>query len=252
MISKNRLTRPEPREDRSGALRAHTSVPIEVLVGGLTVAPFVVLVYFYPALPERIPLFLDFHGNVQVWALKNLLSVFRVPAMAVDLQILCLLMKYGAVRSGASLSARNVAAYQPFQKRATALGTALWDWLRCAVAFKMCAESLEITLLGQERQHFLKNAVRATPWIAALLGIVVALFYGYKLLTTKNEIKKAGLTNVEAPVAKEHLYRGFFYYNPDDPALFASRYLFNFANKWLYVFFLAVVAYPLLVFSTSL
>ena len=252
MISKNRLTRPEQREDRSGALRAYTSVPCEVLVGGLTIAPFIVLAYFYPTLPERIPVFMDFHGNVQVWAVKGILSVFRVPAMAVDLQILCLLMKYGAVQSGASLSDKNVTAYQPFQKRATALSTALWDWLRGAVALKMCAESLEITLQSPGRQYFLMNAVRATPWIAALLGILVALFYGYRLLATKNEMKRAGLTKVETPAAKEHLYGGFFYYNPNDPALFASRYLFNFANKWLYVFFLSIVAYPLLVFSTSL
>jgi uncharacterized membrane protein len=253
VISNNRLTRPEQREVPNGAaLRAYTRVPIEVLVGGLTVAPFIVLAYFYPALPERIPVFLDFHGNVQVWAAKGILSVFRVPAMAVDLQILCLLMKYGAVQSGASLSAKNAAAYQQFQKRATALSVSLWEWLRCAVAFKMCAESLDITLLGRERQHFLKNAVWATPWLAALVGIVVALFYGFKILAVKNEMKKAGLADAKTPVAKEHLYRGFFYFNPDDPALFASGYLFNFANKWLYVFFLAIVAYPLLVLSTSL
>jgi hypothetical protein len=40
------------------------------------------MAYFYPVLPERVPLFLTLSGEVAVWGEKNLLSVFRVPLLA--------------------------------------------------------------------------------------------------------------------------------------------------------------------------
>ena len=44
-----------------------------------TIVPFLVLSYFYPAVPERVPLFLNLRGDVETWAEKTALSVFRVP-----------------------------------------------------------------------------------------------------------------------------------------------------------------------------
>jgi hypothetical protein len=37
---------------------------------------------------------------------------------------------------------------------------------------------------------------------------------------------------------------------PDDSRLFVPKYLFNFANKWVYLFLASLFAYPLLVCST--
>ena len=45
---------------------------------------------------------------------------------------------------------------------------------------------------------------------------------------------------------------GIFYYNSADPSLFADKYLFNFANKWLYVFLVCLLCLPLLMFLPML
>src|SRR6267378_4080726 len=115
-------------------LSDYTSIPVEILVVTLSLAPILVLIYFYPVLPERIPVFLNLHGEVEKWATKSVASVFRVPTMAIDLQLLCLLMKYAVVRSQLSVSDNNAEAYWQYQDRMTSLTSGLWDLLRSFVA----------------------------------------------------------------------------------------------------------------------
>ncbi|MDT4954029.1 MAG: hypothetical protein QOJ02_2167 [Acidobacteriota bacterium] len=234
----------------SQRLRDYTSIPVEILVVALSVAPVLILIYFYAVLPERIPVFLNLRGEVEVWAAKSVVSVFRVPAMAIDLQAICLLMKYGSLRSRQTLPAGNVEEYLQYQRRAYALNAGLWDWLRCFNAVKMCAESLDILFMGDGRSHFLRTPARTVTWIAVILAIVGALFYVYRLLVVRREMKKAmGNVSIGRRVDRAHLYGRIFYYNPDDPAVFVEKYAVNFANKWVYVLVACVAAYPLLVFS---
>jgi len=219
-----------------------------------SVAPILILAYLYPALPELIPVFLNLRGEVQVWAAKGIVSVFRVPVMAIDLQLICLLMKYGTVKSQKKLSRvppANAAEYLPYQRRATVLAASLWDWLRLLVAFKMAAESLYVIFVNVERLRFLWTPVRAVTWIAAMLSIVAALYYGYRLWMLKRAMKGVvGLDSGEQ-VDKTHLLGGLLYFNRDDPAPFVPKYAFNFANKWVYALLACLVAYPLIVFSAS-
>lgn len=58
-------------------LRDYTNAPFEIFIVLFSVLPFLALAYFYPALPERIPLLLNLNGEVATWAEKSVLSVFR-------------------------------------------------------------------------------------------------------------------------------------------------------------------------------
>jgi uncharacterized membrane protein len=83
-----------------------------------------------------------------------------------------------------------------------------------------------------------------------LLSIAGGLFYGYRLLVLKRKFRgKLGAVKIQKRIDARHVYGGVLYFNPSDPALFVSKYIFNFANKWAYVFIACVIAYPLLVFS---
>jgi uncharacterized membrane protein len=228
------------------SLSEYTSIPVEILVVTLSLAPILVLIYFYPVLPERIPVFLNLHGEVEKWAAKSVASVFRLPAMAIDLQLLCLLMKYAVVRSQLSVSDNNAQAYQD---RMTSLTSGLWDLLRSFVAIKMCAESLSILFLSDNQLHSLKVVLWVIPWTAAILSIVGAIVYGFRLLVAKrNMTKSTGQARFEKEVDNAHLLAGLIYYNRNDPAPLAGKYLFNFANKYVYALFACLLAYPLLVF----
>ena len=57
-------------------LSDYTNIPFEIFIAVFSILPFFVLVYFYPMLPERVPLFMNLNGEVAVWAEKSMLSVF--------------------------------------------------------------------------------------------------------------------------------------------------------------------------------
>jgi uncharacterized membrane protein len=229
-------------------LRDYTNVPLEIVIGVLTVAPILILVYFYPTLPARIPVFLNFKGEVEVWADKSVMSVFRLPLMAVDLQLTCLLMKYGMVH----FKRAWLTEAEDYRRRSYALSVGMWDWFRGAIAFKMCAESLSILFINNERLGALKTAAWAIAWIASILGVAGALVYAYRLMAVKREMKKTRTDiSPEPAIDKAHVYSRFFYYNPSDTAMFVDKYGLNFGNKWSYALIGCLVAYPLLVFWTS-
>jgi uncharacterized membrane protein len=234
---------------QSRRLSEYTNIPFEIFVVAFTVLPFFVLAYFYPALPDRVPLFMKLNGDVAVWGEKDWLSVFRVPLMAVVTQVVCLLMKYGVLQSEAALSVESADDYGRLQKQYIALNVSLWDWFRCLVAFKMSAASLDTIFLSIERFKFLSRPAFAITFIAAMLSIAGALFYGYRLLSVKRKIKERfGDAKIQKPVDARRVYGRVMYFNPADSALFVSKYIFNFGNKWVWVFIACIIAYPLLVF----
>jgi len=210
-------------------LRDYTSIPFEIFIVAFTILPFLVLAYFYPAM-QRVPLFLNLSGEVETWAEKSMLSVFRVPLMAVIMQVVCLLMKYGMVQS-----------------RPSDINAGLWDWFRWTIALKMMTESLDTIFLSLERFKFLARPAFITSAVATAIGVVGALFYVYRMLAVRREMKFVDARAVDV----RHVYGGILYFNRSDPALFAGKYVFNFGNKWAWVFIACFLAYPLLAFWSA-
>ena len=222
---------------QSRRFREHTNIPFEIFIVAFSLLPFLVLAFIYSALPERVPLFLNLRGEVTAWAQKSALSVFRVPLMAVVTQVVCLLMKYG------TLQARPL-EMEKLDEQYLGLNAGLWDWFRFAVAFKMSAESLDTVFLSLERFKFLARPAFIISAIAAAVGVIGALVYGYRLLAVRRKMKRKF---VGGEVDARYVYGRVFYFNTSDSALFVSRYIFNFGNKWAWVFVACIVAYPVLV-----
>jgi uncharacterized membrane protein len=222
------------------------NLKLEIFIVAFTILPFFILAYFYPLLPERVPQFLTLTGEVATWSEKSAISVFRVPLMAVLTQIVCVLMRYGTLQSG-------VAGEQStLHERYLHLNAGLWDWFRWTVAFKMSAESLSTVFLSLERFEFLARPTFVITALASLIGVAGALFYLYRLLAVRREMKaRFGDEYAPKSVDTRRVYAGVLYFDPSDPALFVSKYIFNFANKWAWVFIACIVTYPLLVFLPS-
>jgi uncharacterized membrane protein len=220
-----------------------------VFIAAFTVLPILVLIYFYPVLPERIPEYLNLRGEVEVWGRKGFVSVFRLPLMAIDMQMLCLLTKYGSRQSKKARPVVDKEKQAAYREDSLKLQMNLWDWFRALVAVKLGTSSLEVIFLSIERFHFLSTPVRIISWAVAILGILGVLFYGYRLVKVNGKLKEAGGDEkVLSQIDKSHLRGGILYYNPTDRALFKDKYLFNFANKWVYVFLVCVICLPLLMF----
>jgi uncharacterized membrane protein len=233
---------------QSQRLSGYTHIWVEIFVATFTILPFLVLAYFYPVLPERVPLFMNLNGEVAVWGEKSWLSVFRVPLMAAVTQAVCLLMKYSVVQSEAALPVENADDYARLHRQSAVLNLGLWDWFRCIAALKMSAATFDTIFLSIERFRFLSKPAFIITFIVALLSVPVALFYGHRLFILKREIKKRfGAAKPRQPVDLKYVYGGVLYFNPSDSALFVSKYVFNFANLWAWVFIACIIAYPLLV-----
>lgn len=231
---------------QSRRLRDYTSIPSEIFIVAFTVLPFLVLAYFYPVLSERVPLFLNLRGEVETWTQKSVLSVFRVPLMAVVLQVVCLLMKYGIIQSQPpEIDAGRTKLLEQY----VGLNAGLWEWFRWTIAVKMIAESLDTIFLSVERFKFLSRPAFITSAVATAIGVVGALVYGYRLLALRQEIKRK-LVDARA-VDVRHVYGRILYFNSSDSALFAGKYVFNFGNKWAWVFIACFIAYPLLAFWSA-
>jgi len=230
-------------------LRHHTNINFEVFIVAVTILPFFVLAYFYSVLPERVPEFLTLTGEVDTWAQKSVISVFRVPLMAVVTQIVCLIMRYGTLQSGALASLELTAEQSKLQGKHLRLNAGLWDWFRWTIAFKMSAESLDTIFLSLERFKFLARPTFVITAMASLIGVTGALIYLYRLLGVRRDLKaRFGNEYVQAPVDTRRVYGGLLYFNPSDPALFVSKHILNFANKWAWIFIACIITYPLLVF----
>jgi uncharacterized membrane protein len=231
------------------SLSDYTNFSVEIFVAAFTILPFLVLAYFYPVLPERVPLFMNLNGEVAVWGEKSWLAVFRVALMATITQTVCLLMKYSVLQSEVALPVEYADDYAWLRKQSAALSAGLWDWFRCLAAFKMSAAAFDTVFLSIERFKFLSKPAFIITFIVALLSIPVALFYGYRLFILKRGIKERfGDAKTQKPVDASRVYGGVLYFNPSDSALFVSKYIFNFANVWAWVFIACIIAYPLLVF----
>ncbi len=59
---------------RARRLSDYTDVRVEIFVAAFTLLPFLVPAYFYPTLPERVPLFMHLNGEVAVWGEKSWLA----------------------------------------------------------------------------------------------------------------------------------------------------------------------------------
>ena len=224
------------------SLRDYANLPFEIFIVSLSLVPFLVLAYFYHELPDRVPLFVNLKGDVSTWTEKSVLSVCRVPLMAVVTQIVCVLMKYGVVQS-APLETDAVRA--KLHDQYLLLNCGLWDWFRWTVAFKMSAESVDTIFLSLARFNFLARPAFITSAVGAALGVVGALIYLYKLLAVRRKMKQE-FRIVDQPLDTQHVYFGIIYFNRSSSVLFLNRYIFNFGNKWAWVFLACVVAYPLL------
>ena len=232
---------------QSRRLRDYTSTPLEVFIAAFTIIPFFVLSYFYQSLSAQVPLLLNLSGDVETWAEKAVLSVFRVPLLALITQVALLIVKYGTVQSKPVAPLDLTAGQTKLQDQYLRLSIGLWDWFRWAVAFKMIGGSLDTIFLSIDRFKHLARPAFIMSATGAGLGAVGGLVYLYRLLVASREMK-AHIVRVAWPVNARYVYGGVLYFNPSDSALFVSKHILNFGNKWAWVLIASIILYPLLVF----
>lgn len=231
-------------------LSDYTRISLEIAIGITIIVPTLVLIYYYPLLPDKIPVHWNFYGKPDRWAEKNIFSVFSLPITMVYLQGLFWLIKYGMLQTKMTLPAEVAAEYFALKEESLKVSINLLDQIRLLQAILMGAISLNIL------SAILSNG-NITKWIivmAIVADIVILILCAYnisQMMKLEDKLKALGHTYVESARDAQHWYGGgMIYYNPEDPALFLEKkvgygYTMNLANKQVFFYIGYIVLLPI-------
>ena len=234
-------------------LTDYTHLALEVAVVILTIAPLLVLVYYYPHLPERIPTHWDWGGRPDRWTQKSYFAVFSLAATLVYMQGLLLFFKHGLLGVKMTLPAEHTEEYLRLKEEMLGSTVRLLDWMRLCLCVLLGGITSNIAFSSIERLRFLSSIVAVAIWASAAMivaAIAVAIHRFYKI--DRRLKAEVGRVYVQRQRDAAHWYLGgLVYFNREDPALFVEKlvgwgYTFNMANKWVYLYLAVMVAVPLL------
>ena len=222
-------------------LSDYTKVAFEVALVVLIVAPLVMLLCFYPSMPERIPWHLNSHGEIDDWLVKSVASIFCLPLLLIYVQGWLLLTKHGCIQVTMTLPAKHTEEFLRLKEEAFTLGMRLLDWLRVIFAVPLLfIVPLFIFRTVEHTQLFMVVGI-IFGIVYAILALVCLNHFMKRLETINRQLKdETGSVCVPRPMDAAHWVGGrLFYYNPENPALFVETpvgpsYTLNLGNKWSY------------------
>lgn len=238
---------------RTRRLSDYTNIALEIAIVVLTIAPVLVLVCYYPQLPERIPVHWNWRGEPDGWARKSYFSVVTLAAMLVYMQGLLLAVKHGILGVKMTLPAEHTEDYLRLKEAALALTVKFMDWMRLLLCIMLGSLTANVAFSAVERLRFLSGFVALATWASALLMFVATAIAIYRFYRIDRRLKaEVGRVYVQRQKDAAHWYLGgLIYCNREDPALFVEKlvgwgYTFNLGNKWVYLYLAIMIAVPFL------
>ena len=176
----------------------------------------------YPSLPNKLPMNMDFAGNVHTWATKSHWTILQMPLIMLALAILYLglaLMINSAKRPvDGTGSARDLVNNRNFQ---IIMGRSMF----------VMGLLLQFVLATAQLSMLKVLPMKAVLWI--IMGLLAVIAIGVIVITVK--VGQGGYRlSADAPTAasgglpvagddSHWVFFGTFYNNPDDPTLFPQR-----------------------------
>lgn len=238
---------------RTRRLADYTNLALEIAIIVLTVAPVLALVYYYPQLPERIPIHWNWQGEPDEWARKSYFAVFSLAALMVYMQALILLVKRGVLGVKMTLPAEHTEEYLRLKEEALALTVRFMDWMRLLLCILMGSLAANIAFTAVDHLRFLSRVATIAEWTTGLMMFVAAAVAIYHLYKVDRRLKtEVGRVYVQRQKDAAHWYLGgLIYFNREDPALWVEKlvgwgYTCNMGNKWVYLYLALMIGVPIL------
>lgn len=232
----------------------YTSIPIEIAITVLAILPALFLAYYYPRLPERIPVHWNLWGEPDGWERKSLGSVFFLPLMGVYMQGALLMLKHALLGVKMTLPAEKAEQYLYYKEQFLRTSLKMMDRVRLIIAFMFCTMALEIVFTALENFGWLARILNYVDMATLVLLIALCAQAIIRLIKIDKELKtKVGRVYVQRQSDAAHWYGGgLIYFNPEDPALVVEKlagfgYTLNMANKRTYLYLAYLVCTPLLI-----
>lgn len=240
---------------RTRRLGDYTLPWVEASVVLLTLATFAVLAYFYPRLPERLPVHWNAAGEADGWSPKGLPSVFFLPALGVYLQVLFFVLKRDLVQAKMTLPATNTEEYLRGKEKFLAANMHLIDHARAVIAALFFA--IALLAVFSSVPEFRRYEKFAHVAILSSAGVLLAGmgYFLWRMVTVNRGLDElTGEEYVQRPDEEEHWrHGGLTYYNPEDPALVVEKltgvgYTLNMGNPAVWYRLALMLGIPLFVF----
>ncbi len=219
-------------------LADYTHYALEVVIVLLTIAPVFVLIYYYPTIPERVPVHWGFNGMPDRWAHKSFSTVFFLPVLALYMQSWFLVLKYDLVHAKMTLPAQQAEVYLAAKEQLIVASMRMMDWIRGLIAGLLGLVSMFMLLATNESLRHWMPIANFLVWPFVGLLLVVSLYYIYRFMSINNALEAVtGNSNVQRESeAEKWSSGGLFYYNPNDPALIVEKrdglgFTYNFAGE---------------------
>ena len=240
---------------RTRHLSDYTNLALEVGIVLLTIAPVLLLVYFYPQLPERIPTHWNWKGEPDAWARKSYYSVFSIAAILVYMQGLLLFVKQGLLGVKMTLPAEHTETYLRLKEESLATTIKFLDWMRLFLGLLLGSLISKIVFDAVEQLRPLSRIASVISWASGLLMFAAIAFAIYRFYSVDRRLRaEVGRVYVQRQKDAAHWYAGgLIYFNREDPAIWVEKlvgwgYTFNMGNKWVYLYIAFMAGVPLLLF----
>jgi uncharacterized membrane protein len=234
-------------------LSDYTNLALEAAIVLLTAAPVLLLVYYYPQLPERIPTHWNWRGEPDGWTRKSYFSVFTLGAVLVFMQGLLLFVKQGLLGVKMTLPAEHTESYLRLKEEMLDMTVKFMDWMRLLLCVLLGSLTANVAFTAVESLRFLSKYVTVAGLASGALMFAATAFAIYSFYKIDQRLKtEAGRVYVQRRRDAAHWYMGgLVYFNREDPAVWVEKlvgwgYTFNMGNPWVYLYLAIMVAVPLL------
>jgi uncharacterized membrane protein len=230
-------------------LRDFSSYWLELSVIFSTIIPFSILIFYYPALPEVVPVHWNASGEADRWAQKSLSSVFFVPALAVFLQIFLIIFKQDIIQARFRVPAEYAERVLSLKEISLRANAGLIDW--CRLVLGLLLGTVGLLVLSPILEPSLAAALNHSTWAFLTMLLAGTAFYLYRMILVSREIKSlTGQVTFQTANEMAGWTDGLFYYNPQDTAFMVEKpggvgYTINFAHKRSLIY-LALILTPVL------
>jgi uncharacterized membrane protein len=227
---------------------------LEASVVLLTCASFAVLGYFYPRLPEQLPVHWNLSGEADRWARKSFSTVFFLPVLGVYMQVLFFVLKRDLVQAKLTLPATHAEEYLRGKERFLKANMRTMDWARAGVAVIFFNIALLTIFASLPELNRYTTAVNAAILSAAVLMVGGIVYFIWRMAAINGELEELTGDEYVQRAAEEKHWRhgGLTYYNPEDPSLVVEKlvglgYTLNMAHRAVRTRLLLLAGVPLFV-----
>ena len=238
-------------------LSDYTNMVVEILLLFLLVAPILLLIFFYPQLPDQIPV----HWNVAMqpdrWLTKSAGVVALLPFTAFWSQGLILFIKISVLRAKMPLPAQHTAQYLAVKEQSIKMTMRFFDGMRLLLAVLFGCISLVIIFSSLPALKPLERLSALVIWACVPVFILGLIYFVVRARRLNDQLTALAGNSMPSADDDRGWYGSLFYYNPRDPALFVQKqigigYTLNFAHKQALYVMAYLVGGSLLILGWSL